>query len=368
MSRPYFELHDLTVGYGGVPVVSGISLSLQRGGITTLIGPNGSGKSTVLKTVTRRLPAISGKVLLEGADIRSLGGRELAKKMAVVLTDRVRPELMTCFEVAAAGRYPYTGSFGVLSRRDREVVLRALEEVNAGDIAGADFAGISDGQRQRVLLARAIAQEPELIVLDEPTSYLDIRHKLELLEILRGMAKERGVTVVMSLHEIDLASKVSDMIVCLSGGRISAWGTPEEIFSDEAVSALYGLERGHYNAALGFLELARPSGEPRVFVLGGGGRGISLYRGLQKAGIPFAAGILAENDVDLPVAEALASGVVVSGALEPVSERRLSEAKALIDKTDCLLDAGFQGPWNLALLEYARERGKRVLTGLGEVL
>ena len=169
MDKPYFELRDLAVGYNGKPLLSHISLSLQRGGIMTLTGPNGSGKSTILKTVTRRLPAISGQILLEGEDLRFADSKAMARKMAVVLTDRIRPELLTAFDVAAAGRYPYTGSFGLLTRRDREIVLDALSQVNAADIADRDFSALSDGQRQRVLLARAIAQEPELIVLDEPT-------------------------------------------------------------------------------------------------------------------------------------------------------------------------------------------------------
>ena len=371
MDKPYFELQDLTVGYGGKPLISGISLSLRKGGIMTLIGPNGSGKSTILKTVTRHLPAVSGEVLLDGENLRSMDGKSLATKMAVVLTDRVRPELMTCFDIVAAGRYPYTGSFGMLTARDRDIVGRALEQVNVADIADRDFTSVSDGQRQRVLLARAIAQEPELIVLDEPTSFLDIRHKIELLEILRSMAKERGVTIVMSLHEIDLASKISDEIVCVAGGRISAWGTPEEIFSDGSVSRLYGLERGSYNAALGSVELARPQGRPRVFVVGGGGYGIPFYRGLQKAGIPFSAGILFENDVDFAVASALACRVVICGAFSAITEEQVTAAMAAIDAAEVVVDSGCPvGEFNRAngkLIAYARTCGKRIVTSLTEL-
>lgn len=370
MDKPYFELQDLTVGYGGKPLISGISLSLRKGGIMTLIGPNGSGKSTILKTVTRHLPAISGEVLLDGQNLRSMDGKSLATKMAVVLTDRVRPELMTCFDIVAAGRYPYTGSFGMLTARDRDIVGRALEQVNVADIADRDFTSVSDGQRQRVLLARAIAQEPELIVLDEPTSFLDIKHKIELLEILRSMAKERGVTIVMSLHEIDLASKISDEIVCVAGGRISAWGTPEEIFSDGSVSRLYGLERGSYNAALGSVELARPQGRPRVFVVGGGGYGIPFYRGLQKAGISFSAGILFENDVDHAVASALACQVVTCGAFSAITEEQIAAAMAAIDAAEIVVDSGCPvGEFNRAngeLIAYARTCGKRTVTSLTE--
>src|SRR5699024_9588110 len=130
----------------------------------------------------------------------------LAKRVAVVLTDRIHPELMTCGEVVAMGRYPYTNALGRLTAQDREIVARAMERVHALDLAEQDFTTLSDGQRQRIMLARALCQEPEVLILDEPTAYLDIRHKIELLDILREMAHEKGITVIMSLHEIDLAT------------------------------------------------------------------------------------------------------------------------------------------------------------------
>ena len=132
-----------------------------------------------------------------------------------MLTERMKPELMTCHDVVATGRYPYTGRLGVLSREDENKVDEALMAVHAQELGIRNFLEISDGQRQRILLARAICQEPEVMILDEPTSYLDIRHKLELLEILRKMAKEKEITVIMSLHEIDLAQKISDKVVCV---------------------------------------------------------------------------------------------------------------------------------------------------------
>lgn len=371
MEKAYLEFDKLTVGYNREAVVSDICLTLRRGEIASLIGPNGSGKSTILKTLTRRIPALSGKIYLDGVDLASLTGRCLAEKMASVLTDRVTPELATCFDVVSAGRYPYTGGFGLLTARDRAVVNACLAAVNASSIADRDFASVSDGQRQRVLLARALAQEPEIVVLDEPTSFLDIRHKLELLEILRALARDRGVTVLMSLHEIDLASKVSDLIACVGQGRVLACGKPEAIMSDQRVRSLYGLERGSYNALLGSVELPRPAGEPRVFVLGGGGRGIRHYRALQKAGIPFAAGILFENDLDMAVALPLAESVIACPAFEPVPPARLAAAKALIDRAGAVLDCGFLAGENAALLRYARETGKRVVadyTELTEVL
>lgn len=358
----------LSVGYNGKALISEISLSLARGEILTLIGPNGSGKTTILKSITRHLASIAGTVYIDERNIRTLSGKELARKMAVVLTERVRPEMMTCFELAAAGRYPYTGSFGLLTPSDREIVNSALARVHALDIADRDISAISDGQRQRVLLARALCQEPEIIVLDEPTSFLDIRHKIELLEILSDMAKNRGISVVMSMHEIDLAERISDKVVCVKGDRIAAYGTPDEIFTGDRIAELYDMQEGSFNALLGSVELSAPQGEAKVFVVGGGGFGIPFYRALQKKNIPFSAGILYENDIDAAVALPLAHRVVCAQAFQPLTQAQINEAKALIDAAETVVDSGCPiGTYNRAnadLLDYARRSGKTILTSL----
>ena len=365
------RLESLAVGYNGKPIISDISLSVAKGEIVTLIGPNGSGKSTILKSITKHLATIAGTVYIDGKNMRLLSGKDIAKKLAVVLTERVRPELMTCREMVAAARYPYTGSFGLLTDHDREVVERSLEIVHALDIADQDVTAISDGQRQRVLLARAICQEPEIIVLDEPTSFLDIRHKIELLEILSDMAKNKGISVLMSLHEIDLAERISDRIVCVKGERIAAYGTPDEIFSDETISGLYGIENGSFNALLGNVELSAPMGEVRCFVIGGGGFGIPFYRALQKRGIAFAAGILQPNDIDMAVASVLAQTVLCTEPFMPVSESLVGKARKAIDSVDFVIDCGCPvGDFNKAnadLLSYAREKGKKVVRSLKEL-
>ena len=199
--------------YHGKTVVDSVSFEIQKGKVTALIGPNGAGKSTILKSITRQLKLIGGEVYIDSEEIRKLSYKEMAVKAAVMLTERMKPELMTCHDIVATGRYPYTGRLGILSREDERKVDEALEAVHAQGLGIRNFQEISDGQRQRVLLARAICQEPEVMILDEPTSYLDIRHKLELLAILRKMAKENGITVIMSLHEIDLAQIISDQVI-----------------------------------------------------------------------------------------------------------------------------------------------------------
>lgn len=369
--RAKLRIDSLTVGYNGVPLVSDITLSLEKGEILTLIGPNGAGKSTILKSITKHLAAISGAVYLDEKNMRVISGKDLAKKLAAVHTERVRPELMSCFEFVSAGRYPYTGGFGALSPRDKEAVRDALEKVNALDIAGKDISHISDGQRQRVLLARAICQEPEIIVLDEPTSFLDIRHKIELLGILAAMAKNDGITVVMSLHEIDLAERVSDKIVCVKGDKIAACGTPREIFCDETVKELYGIESGSFNALLGSIELAAPRGEPECFVIGGGGSGIPFYRALQKRGVPFAAGILSGNDIDLAVALPLAREVVQSPPFRAPGAAETERARELIRSVQTVIDCGAPkegtAAANADLLAFAENEGRRIITSAEEL-
>ena len=329
----FFYTEEMTVGYDGKPLIRDIRIELDRGEILTLIGPNGAGKSTILKSITRQLKLLGGCVWLDGQQMRQMAGREIARRQAVVLTERIRPELMSCEDVVATGRYPYTGNLGILSAADHAKVRAAMETVHAADLAERDFNAVSDGQRQRILLARAICQEPELIVLDEATSFLDVKHKLEFLEILKQMVRERNVAVIMSLHELDLAQKISDQLLCVKGGRIERHGTPEEIFTSDSICALYDISTGSYNAAFGCVELPPAQGKPEVFVIAGGGSGIPVYRRLQREGIPFITGILQENDIDYPAACDLAAEVVRERAFEPIGEE--AYALALVKMRQC---------------------------------
>jgi len=366
MGDYYFRTSDLAVGYGGRTLIRDIDVRLRAGEILTLIGPNGSGKSTILKTITKHLAAIRGDSFIADASVRGASYRDLSKKLAVVLTERIKGELLTCFDVVATGRYPYTNTLGLLSPEDRDKVREAMERVHAFELAERDFTAISDGQRQRVLLARAICQEPEIIVLDEPTSFLDIRHKLELLSILRSMAKERGITVIMSLHEIDLAQKISDKIMCVRGETISHFGTPDEIFREEIIGDLYDLENGSFNIAFGSVELPKPSGEPDTFVISGCGSGIPVFRRLQKEERPFYAGILYKNDIDYQIARCLAAGVVAEEPFRPIGDKAYTEALTLMKRCKSVIVAGVPiGDCNRRLADLIKEAETLGLTPEG---
>lgn len=343
----FFNTSDLIVGYNKKPLIKNINISVKKGEILTLIGPNGSGKSTILKSITRHLEAIGGVAYIGKENIFHLSGSVAAKKMSVVLTERISTELMTCFDVVATGRYPYTNNFGKLTDEDKLIVKKSLERVHAIELIDKDFTEISDGQRQRIMLARAICQQPEMIVLDEPTSFLDIKHKIELLSILREMSNDNDITVVMSLHEVDLASKISDKIMCVKGDEISAFGTPDEIFTNDVINDLYDLDNGSYNIMFGSIELKKPIGKPKVFVLGGCGKGISVYRKLQQMNIPFAVGILYENDVDYEVAKSLSDNVFATKPFEDIEQRVYDDAEKAMLSCEYIIDCGVpQGKYN----------------------
>ena len=324
MADYYFQMKDLSVGYNGNSLIRDINIGINKGEIVTLIGPNGSGKSTILKSITRQLKVVGGNVFFDDTSLLKLPYKELASKMAVVLTDRIKTELMTCHDIVATGRYPYTGRLGILTQEDECLVEEAMQAVHAQELGNRDFNAISDGQKQRVLL--------------------DVKYKLELLSILERMARQKKITVIMSLHEIDLAQKISDKIICVKGETISHYGNPEEVFTEEIIRELYGINNGYFDPLFGSIELPAPEGEPEVFVISSGGTVIPVYRRLQKEHIPFAAGMITEEP------------------FEEIREETLQKAIETIGKCKRVINAGVKiGTWNIGierLLERAEIEGK----------
>lgn len=237
----YFETKELFAGYNKKIVVENVSLQLEKGEILSLIGQNGCGKSTILKTIAGQLQEISGCVTVDKRDIKELPQTERAKAISVLLTDRIRPELMSVREVVAMGRYPYTGRMGILTNEDKAIVDYYVRLLELADIGDSDYMSLSDGQKQRVLIARALCQEPEILILDEPTSYLDIRYKLSLMDILKTQARDRSLTIIMSVHEPFLAEYVSDRVVGIKNGHITAVGRAQQVMTKSNMKQLYEL-------------------------------------------------------------------------------------------------------------------------------
>ena len=247
MSSPVIKLENLKCGYGDRLVLDNAAFEVKKGEIVSLIGPNGCGKTTLIKTLGLIIPKLGGDIYLNDKKIETYTDSQRAKTVAILLTDRVMEEGCNCEEVVSMGRYPYTGRFGILSKSDKEIVLESMELCNVQELKDEDFSKISDGQKQRVLLARAIAQKPDIMILDEPTSFLDVKYKLEFLDTLKKLAKNTPFAVIASLHELDLAYQVSDKIVAIKENLVDKIGTPQEVYADGYIDILFGIKNGHFD-------------------------------------------------------------------------------------------------------------------------
>ena len=234
----------ISAGYGEKCIVSDLSIEVSPRETVSLIGRNGVGKTTILRSLAGMLPLLSGEILFEGKTLETLGLAERARKISVCFTERMDAGQMSCFEVVGMGRYPYTGRFGKLQKEDERVIRETMEMTGIADFWNLPYRKASDGMKQLVLLARAMAQEPDLLILDEPTSYLDISHKLELLDVIKRMAAEKDVSILTSFHELELAWAFSDKIYCLSDRKLAKCGTPEEVIKDPFICEMYGLKPG----------------------------------------------------------------------------------------------------------------------------
>ncbi len=225
--------YDLAVGYRTRrqrrAVLERVNLSVSAGELVCLLGPNGIGKSTLLRTLARMQPALWGRVELDGIDLRSIDQLALARRLGVVLTERVFVEALPVRRVVELGRYPYSNWFGRLTEADRRVVDWAIDAVGARHLAERDFSQLSDGERQRVMIARALAQEPVLLVLDEPTAFLDVPSRVELIGLLRQLTREAKLAVVISTHDLELALRTADRVwLVMPGGELMT-GAPEDV-------------------------------------------------------------------------------------------------------------------------------------------
>lgn len=233
---------DLSVGYDGQLVVENQNLAIPDGAITTVIGPNGCGKSTMLRALARLLPAQTGVVRLDGADIRSLAPKKVARTLALLPQQPMAPEGLRVADLVARGRHPHQSWYRQWSESDATAIDRALELTRTVDLADRTIESLSGGQRQRVWIALTLAQETDLLLLDEPTTYLDLAHSIEVLDLVHGLKHRHAKTVVMVLHDLNLAARYSDWIVVMADGAVIAEGTPTEILTTDLLEDAFGLK------------------------------------------------------------------------------------------------------------------------------
>lgn len=226
--------------YGQEWVLRDVSLEVCRGEVLGILGPNASGKTTLLGVLQGILKPQKGKVLLEGQDVQTMSRRKVARTLAVVPQEILLTQSFTVLEVALMGRHPHLGMMGFEGEEDRAIALASLEKAGCSHLAYRDVNELSGGERQRVLLARALTQQPRVFLLDEPTAYLDLRHQMELVELLGRLHKQEGLTVVWVSHDLNLASLICHRLLLLKAGRVRALGPPREVITEEIILEVYG--------------------------------------------------------------------------------------------------------------------------------
>lgn len=367
----HIALENVSVGYMGRTIVRGINADFLRGKMTCILGPNGSGKTTLLRTLARLLDPLEGRLSLAGQELKQFKAVDLARQMSVMLTQRLELENMTGREVASLGRYPHTGFFGRLSQQDEEIVADCLVSCQATNLAERLFNQMSDGEKQKILIARALAQQPQVLILDEPTMHLDLRHKIQILFLLQRLAVEKGMTVLLTLHEPDLAIKSCGQLVLVKDAQIMAQGLVEEVIKTKAFAELYGVASAGFDPLTCGIEF-RASAAKDVFIIGGAATATPLYRACARMGIGFASGVLHQGDLDYFTALNMGVPIVSVPAFSLIGPHDLKAAWALAKQYRFVLDSGFpQGASNsanLQLFTLAQEHGLGLLSTRNEPL
>ncbi|MBC8014722.1 MAG: ABC transporter ATP-binding protein [Sporomusaceae bacterium] len=239
---PIMKAENVDLGFAGTPVLKDLTMAVKKGQMMSILGPNGSGKSTLLKALSRNLKPDKGSVYLAGSNIAALSAKVIARKMAVLPQAPQAPRDLTVKDLVEYGRYPHQSWWQGKSKEDYQCVEWALEQTGLKDMAGRIVSTLSGGERQRVWIAMALAQRPQILLLDEPTTYLDICHQLEIMELLADFNHEHTLTVVMVLHDINHAARYSDCVAVLHHGEVFAIGRPEEVITSHMLRTVFGVE------------------------------------------------------------------------------------------------------------------------------
>jgi iron complex transport system ATP-binding protein len=373
---PAVNIAHVSVRFGERVALHSVDLRVDRGEFVALTGPNGSGKTTLLRTLLGFQDPDEGDVEVFGRRVEELSVRDRARRVAWVPQSEPQRDDVPLRQYVLYGRYPFHGPLDRDSEEDRAVATRVLSEVGLADRADDGLLSISGGERQRAILARALAQETPLLLLDEPTTHLDIAHQLDLLTRVRALSRDRGVTVLAALHDLNLAARYADRIVVLSRGRRVADGTPREVLSEDLLARVWGVAADlALDARTGLPYLlprrlieekpaAPASLSPGpVHVVGGGGSAAPILRALTDEGYRVTAGALHLLDTDAETAEALGVVAAVEGPFAPLSDLTRERHRLLLEEAKVVVVAPFAvGPSNLANLVDVRAFVQRVPT------
>jgi iron complex transport system ATP-binding protein len=359
------EIKGVTFGYEREPILYGVHIQVRKGEMVGLLGPNGSGKTTLLRLVSGVLRPQQGKVLLEGRDLQDWGRRNIAQRIAVVPQELHMPFAFTVDQMVSLGRTPYINLLGSRNRQDAIIVEDAMHAAGITPLAGRIFNELSGGERQLVMVAMALAQQPALLLLDEPTAHLDIKYQIEILELVQRLNRQRGMTVIAAMHDLNLAARYFPRLLLFQRGIVADAG-PAEVLEPHLLKRVYGIDVqvGILRGAEHLSVLPPGSGlesdereqeaQPQVLVMAGGGSGELLMRALADAHIPFTAGPLNIGDSDCALALRLASEVISEQPYAPISPATLAQLRESLEKVSLLILCPMPvGPGNLALLQEA---------------
>jgi iron complex transport system ATP-binding protein len=356
-------LRGVTAGYGAGPVVHDVDLRVGPGEVVGLVGPNGSGKTTLVRAASRALRPSAGTILVRGRDLATLTGRDAARLVAVVPQDVQLAFSYTVLELVLMGRTPYLSAWGGGGPEDWERVRAAMAATHVRHLSDRPVDELSGGERRRVVLAQALAQGAPVLILDEPTTHLDLRHVLDLLGIVRGLASRDGTAVLAILHDLNLASGVCDRLVVLDRGRIVAEGTPDRVVTPTLLRDVYGVEAdvvADERSGRPAVRLGLPTAAPlrlgrRAHVIGGAGRGADVMRRLVDAGYDVSVGVLHASDTDAAVAERLNLVRVSVPPFSPIDGDAAVAGRGLVEAAHLVVvcDAPF-GPGNVENLRLAQ--------------
>lgn len=283
------SVENLTIGYKSsrskqTVVAESINLTLEEGELVCLLGPNGAGKSTLMRTISGMQPPLAGHVRIDGENIHSMPAQERAKRLSVVLTERVEAGLLSVYAMVGLGRYPHTNWAGTLSQEDHEVIQWAIHAVGAEDLALRNVTDLSDGERQKVMMARALAQEPRMLVLDEITAFLDLPRRVEMMRLMRTLARETNRAILLSTHDLDLALRSGDRIWLLPKGGAMQTGAPEDLILNGAFEEAFASEGVDFDRQQGAFRVHHAFRESVSLV----GEGVLRYwtqRALEREGL-----------------------------------------------------------------------------------
>lgn len=346
-------------------VVDGVTFQARPGELVGIVGPNGSGKTTLVKALSRAIRPLSGSITLDGSDIWSLTASAFARKVAVVPQDTTVLFDLTVLEMTLLGRHPHLGRLGVESSRDEELALHCLDQVGASHLARRPVGQISGGERQRVVIARALAQEPSILLLDEPTSSLDISHQSQTLSLVSSLASEKGLAVVAVLHDLNLAAAWCRKLVALQDGRVAAEGAPVEVLTEANLARIWQthmwVRRNPTTGRPFVLPFPPPyegdtSDSGRVHVICGGGSGGPVISSLMRSGYLVTCGVVNVGDSDEELCRTMNLEHIAEAPFSPVSPEREQANLKLAMASDAIVLTNFCiGPGNLANLRTALE-------------